>query len=37
MTGCRYQHSATLLKDGSILIVGGQDDKLLRSAELYTP
>ena len=41
MTAGRYQHTATLLGDGHVLMVGGADmaggDRNLASAELYDP
>jgi hypothetical protein len=39
MAGARFGHSATLLPDGRVLIVGGTSDgtKPLASAELYDP
>lgn len=43
MTTARAGHSATLLPDGGVLIVGGRscvnctDDAALRSAEIYDP
>ncbi len=39
MINGRYAHTATLLTDGRVLVVGGQDsaDSWLSSAELYNP
>jgi uncharacterized protein (TIGR03437 family) len=39
MTTRRWLHTATLLPDGTVLIVGGRgsDNGILASAELYTP
>ncbi len=39
MSTVRYQHSAVLLNNGSVLVVGGSDRNAsyLASAELYTP
>jgi N-acetylneuraminic acid mutarotase len=39
MTMARYDHTATRLPDGSVLVVGGSvgDDVTARSAELYDP
>lgn len=33
----RYNHSMTLLNSGKILVVGGANDKVLKSVELYDP
>jgi len=39
MTTTRDRHLATLLQDGRVLVVGGEDDqhKVLATAELYDP
>ena len=37
MTQARYQHSATLLPDGKVLVVGGQGDSYNVNAEMYDP
>ena len=39
MTHGRTFHTATLLSDGQVLVVGGRDDKTrpLESAEVYDP
>lgn len=38
MTTGRFQHTATLLLDGKVLIVGGQDgSSILSTAEIYDP
>lgn len=33
----RYDHTATLLQDGTVLVAGGYNTVALRSAELFTP
>ena len=33
----RYNHTATLLKDGRVLVVGGNDGSPLSSAQIYDP
>jgi N-acetylneuraminic acid mutarotase len=33
----RYDHTATLLKDGRVLVTGGHDSAALASAQLYDP
>ncbi|ADE11688.1 kelch repeat-containing protein [Sideroxydans lithotrophicus] len=33
----RYDHTATLLRDGTVLVAGGYNTVALASAELYTP
>jgi len=37
MADARESDSATLLGDGRVLIVGGQNDRVLASAEIYDP
>ena len=37
LLSARYDATATLLPDGSVLIAGGDDDKALASAELFKP
>ncbi len=41
MAESRYNHTATLLSDGSVLVTGGQDESVageaLRSTEIYDP
>jgi hypothetical protein len=37
MNAARCGHTATLLRDGKVILVGGTNSKLLSSAELYDP
>src|SRR3954447_24844300 len=37
LTSGRYNHTATLLKDGRVLVVGGSNSGALKTAQLYNP
>jgi hypothetical protein len=37
MNGARQKHTASLLKNGKVLVIGGYSNMFLNSTELYDP